>query len=85
MSSPFSGTEVRNSCSPAARNLVTKNLDADPDKANRIKTVKSEALRILVSLAIACGLLDAEQTRAAAGPGKSAFVFDASVICTAGR
>jgi hypothetical protein len=37
--------------------------------------VKSQALRILVSLAIACGLLDAEQTRAAAGPAKSAFVF----------
>jgi hypothetical protein len=76
VSSPFSGTEVRNSCSPAAWNLVTKNLDADQDKANRTKTVKSQALRILVSLAIACGLLDAEQTRAAAGPAKSAFVFD---------
>ena len=76
MSSPFCGTVVRNSCSPAAWNLVTKNLDADPDKANRTKTVKSQALRILVSLAIACSLLDAEQTRAAARPAKSAFVFD---------
>jgi hypothetical protein len=38
--------------------------------------VKSQALRILVSLAITCGLLDAEQTRAAGGPAKSAFVFD---------
>jgi len=56
--------------------LLTKNLDADPDKANRTKTVKSHALWILISLAIACGLLDAEQTRAAAGPTKSAFVFD---------
>jgi hypothetical protein len=37
--------------------------------------VKIHALRILVSLAIASGLLDAEQTRAAAGPVKSAFVF----------
>ena len=56
--------------------MLTKNLDADPDEANRTKTVKIHALRILVSLAIACGLLDAEQTRAAAGPGKSAFIFD---------
>ena len=56
--------------------MLTKNLDADPDEANRTKTVKIHALRILVSLAIACGLLDAEQTRAAAGPAKSAFVFD---------
>jgi hypothetical protein len=38
--------------------------------------VKIHALRIFVSLAIACGPLGAEQTRAAAGPGKSAFVFD---------
>jgi hypothetical protein len=56
--------------------LLTKNLDADPDEANRTKTVKIHALQILVSLAIACGLIDAEQTRAAAGPAKSAFVFD---------
>jgi len=56
--------------------LLTKNLDADPDEANRTKTVKIHALRILVSLAIACGLLDAQQTRAAAGPAKFAFVFD---------
>ena len=69
------GTKVRNFCSPAS-NLLTKNLDADPDEANRTKTVKIHALRILVSLAMACGLLDAEQTRAAAGPAKSAFVFD---------
>lgn len=53
-----------------------KNLDADQDKADRTKTVKNHAIRILVSLAIACGLLNAEQTRAAAGPAKSAFVFD---------
>jgi len=64
------------SATPAASNLLTKNLDADPDEANRTKTVKIHALRILVSLAIACGLFDAEQTRAAAGPEKSAFVFD---------
>jgi hypothetical protein len=38
--------------------------------------VKINALRILVSLVIACGPLDAEQTRAAAGPGKSVLVFD---------
>ena len=63
------------SATPAASNLLTKNLDADPDEANRTKTVKIHALRILVSLAIACGLLDAEQMRAAAGPAKSAFVF----------
>ncbi len=63
------------SATPAASNLLTKNLDADPDEANRTKTVKIHALRILVSLAIACGLLDAEQTRAASGPGKPAFVF----------
>jgi hypothetical protein len=56
--------------------LFTKNLDADLDEANRTKTVKSQALRILVSLVIACGLLNANQTRAAAGPAKSAFVFD---------
>ena len=53
-----------------------KNLDADQDKADRTKTVKNHAIQILVSLAIACGLLNAEQTRAAAGPAKSAFVFD---------
>jgi hypothetical protein len=41
-----------------------------------LETVKIRALRILVSLAIACGLLDAQQTRAATGPAKSAFVFD---------
>jgi hypothetical protein len=56
--------------------LFTKNLDADLDEANRTKTVKSQALRILFSLVIACGLLNAKQTRAAAGPAKSAFVFD---------
>ena len=56
--------------------MLTKNLDAHPDEANRTRIVKIHALRILVSLAIACGLLDAQQTRAAAGPGKSAFVFD---------
>jgi hypothetical protein len=33
------------------------------------------ALRILLSAAIACGLLGAQQTHAAAGPAKSAFVF----------
>ena len=38
--------------------------------------MKNHAIQILVSLAIACGLLNAEQTRAAAGPAKSAFVFD---------
>jgi len=37
--------------------------------------MKIHALRILASLAIACGLLDAQQTRAAAGPAKAAFVF----------
>src|SRR5436305_12029806 len=63
------------SATPAASNLLTKNLDADPDEANRTKTVKIHALRILVSLAIACGLLDAEQTRAASGSGRPAFVF----------
>jgi hypothetical protein len=56
--------------------LLTKNLDADPDEANRTKTVKIRALQILLSLAIACGLIDAQQTRVAAGPAKSAFVFD---------
>jgi hypothetical protein len=57
--------------------LLTKNLDADPDEANRTKTVKIHVLRILVSFAIVCGLLEAQQTaRAAVGPGKSAFVFD---------
>jgi hypothetical protein len=56
--------------------LLSKNLDADPDEANRtLETVKIRALRILVSLTIACGLLDAQQTRAAAGPAKAAFVF----------
>ena len=64
------------SATPAALNLLTKNLDADPDEANRTKTVKIHALRTPVALAIACGLLDAEQTRAAAESGKSAFVFD---------
>jgi hypothetical protein len=38
--------------------------------------VKIHVLRILASLAIAGGLLEAEQTRPAAGPSKSAFVFD---------
>jgi hypothetical protein len=37
--------------------------------------VKIHGLRVLVSLAIACGLLDV-QTRAAAAAAKSAFVFD---------
>ena len=37
--------------------------------------MKIHALRILASLAIACGLLDAQQARAAAGPAKAAFVF----------
>jgi hypothetical protein len=55
--------------------LLTKNLDADPDESNRIRTVKIHALRVLLSIAIACGLLDAQQTRAGAGPAKSAFVF----------
>ena len=64
------------SATTAASNLLTKNLDADPDEANRTKTVKIHALRIPVALAIACGLLDAEQMSAAAGSGKSAFVFD---------
>jgi hypothetical protein len=70
--------ELRNlsSATPAASNLLTENLDADPDEANRTKTVKIHALRTPVALAIACGLLDAEQTRAAAESGKSAFVFD---------
>ena len=39
--------------------------------------MKSQALRILVPLVIACGLLNVKPTRAAAGPAKSAFVFDA--------
>src|SRR5204863_4068805 len=64
------------SATPAPSNLPTKNLDADPDEANRTKTVKIHALRIHVALAIACGLHDAEQTRAAAESGKSAFAFD---------
>jgi len=55
--------------------LLTKNLDADPDESNRTRTVKIHAIQILLSLAIACGPLDAQQTRAAAGPAKSAFVF----------
>ena len=59
----------------ADSSLLTKNLDADPDEANRtLETVKIRALRI--SLAIACGLLNAKQTPAAAEPAKSAFVFD---------
>ena len=37
--------------------------------------MKIRALQILVSLAVACGLLDAQQTRAAAAPEKFAFVF----------
>ena len=73
----YCGTEAHDFCSTAASNLLTKNLDADPDEANRTKTVKIHALRIPVALAIACGLLDAEQTPAAAESGKSAFVFDA--------
>jgi hypothetical protein len=56
--------------------LVTKNLDAGPDEANRTKTVKIHSLRILVSLVIVCGLLNTEQARAAVGSAKSAFVFD---------
>jgi len=45
-------------------------------EVNRIlRTVEIPALRILVSVAIASGLLNAEQTRAAAAPGKSAFTF----------
>jgi len=39
------------------------------------ETVKICALQILVSLAVAYGVIDAEQTRAAAAPGKSAFTF----------
>ena len=70
------GTEAPNFCSPAASTLLAKNLDVDPDEANRTKAVKIHVLRILVSLVIACGLLDGQQMRAAAGPGKSAFVFD---------
>jgi hypothetical protein len=37
--------------------------------------VKIRALQILVSLAVACGLLDAQQTRAASALEKFAFVF----------
>jgi hypothetical protein len=37
--------------------------------------VKIHSLRILVSLAIACGLLDARHTDAAGAPAKSAFIF----------
>jgi len=37
--------------------------------------VKIRALQILVSLAVACGLLDPQQTRAAAALEKFAFVF----------
>ena len=37
--------------------------------------MKIRALQILVSLAVACGLLDAQQTRAAAALEKFAFVF----------
>ena len=56
--------------------MLTKNLDADPDEANRtLETVKIRALRIFVSLAVGCGVLDVQQTRAAAAPAKSAFVF----------
>jgi hypothetical protein len=55
--------------------LPTKNLDADLDEANRTLTMKIRALRILVSLAIGCGLLDVQRTHAAAGPAKAAFVF----------
>jgi hypothetical protein len=49
-------------------------LHADPDEADRT-IMKNHAVRILVSLAIACGLLDAQQMRAAAGPAKPAFAF----------
>jgi len=38
--------------------------------------VKIHAIRIAILLAIACGLLEAQQSPAAAGPAKSAFVFD---------
>lgn len=41
-----------------------------------LATMKFRALGILVSLAIAFGLLDAPETRAAGAPAKSAFVFD---------
>jgi hypothetical protein len=37
--------------------------------------VRIHTLRILLSAAIACHLLDPQQTHAAAGPAKSAFVF----------
>ena len=37
--------------------------------------MKIHALQILITLAVACGLVDAEQTRAAAAPAKSAFTF----------
>jgi hypothetical protein len=56
--------------------LVSKDLDADRDEGNRTGTLKIHALRILVSLAVACGPLDAKQTPAAAGPGKSVIFFD---------
>jgi hypothetical protein len=55
--------------------VLSKNPDVDPKKGNRARTVRIHALRILLSAAIACGLLGAQQTRAAAGPAKSAFVF----------
>jgi len=40
-----------------------------------LETMKVRALRILVLVAIACGLLDAQEARAAAASAKSAFVF----------
>jgi hypothetical protein len=40
-----------------------------------LETMKIRGLGILVSLAIAFGLLDAPETRAAGAPAKSAFVF----------
>jgi hypothetical protein len=38
--------------------------------------VKIHVFRVFVSLAIGFGLFSGQQTRAAAGPAKSAFVFD---------
>jgi hypothetical protein len=55
--------------------LNHQNLDAAPEKIGPLETVKIHSLRILVSLAIACGLLDARHTDAAGAPAKSAFIF----------
>ncbi|PYK51985.1 MAG: hypothetical protein DME51_01890 [Verrucomicrobia bacterium] len=73
------------SATPAASNLLTKNLDADPDEANRTKTVKIHALRIPVALLLRAAYSTRSRRVPLLNQGNPHLFSTASVICTAGR